>query len=484
MSTWMMWLINTSVCDRFWFASGETLLAMLHNGDSHARVWPIEAIKQLAAGTRQDKEAVLASPCLPNLVKMLEREQQHNGYESIYATLGHLAAGQDRDAFVESILPALITPKSADQAAVQELAAAAMLSLANGPQQHRKVIIAAGKLPAVACCLQQHVPQEAAEALLPLLLDEHKGKGATNWEDCLVLLLQSSKDAVQCQTLEAIGLPLEWWSPAPSIRFWRAIVSVLQNKLKFRREAAAALGSAMCQSRETMHAAIRAGGLQAVLALMDSELARDPSNQATCSIACSVLLHLSCVFNEDTAVIASGAIRDLVDLLNSAKAHVRIEATQAVSGEGCGTGPQLMREAFVAAGIAPALVALLRPEEASAEATAAAVEVLSRNDQHSLEALVSAGALPALVALLKICTVTGPAEAAAKAIEGLARVDRHSREELVTIGAVPALVAILGDCRAWHLWAQAAAAIECLAQGEPVHHLLHAAFVATDAVML
>ncbi|KAL3162219.1 hypothetical protein ABBQ32_009923 [Trebouxia sp. C0010 RCD-2024] len=104
---------------------------------------------------------------------------------------------------------------------------------------------------------------------------------------------------------------------------------------------------------------------------------------------------------------------------------------------------QQNKDAIIAAGVVPPLVAMLRLDQPMVQQdAAAALHNLAKDSQQSRDPIIAAGALPPLVALLRSDQPAAQQDAAG-ALHDLAADSQQHRDAIIEAGAVPLLFAML-----------------------------------------
>ena len=162
------------------------------------------------------------------------------------------------------------------------------------------------------------------------------------------------------------------------------------------------------------------------------------------------MLHLQDSQPSKDAFIAAGVLPPLVAMLRSNHLDVQMAAVCTLGS--LVYGSEQNKAAIIAAGAVPPLVEALRSQERSLQGRAAAtLGGLAQGSQHSKDAVIAAGALPLLVAALR-SEVPNVWEAdhmlylqteAASALSHLVDGTQQSKDAVIAAGAVPLLVPLL-----------------------------------------
>ena len=142
------------------------------------------------------------------------------------------------------------------------------------------------------------------------------------------------------------------------------------------------------------------------------------------------------------AIVAAGVVPLLVALLGSDQPALQQQVSNALR---CLThGSQQIRDAIFAASAVPVLIALLRSDHAYVQAQAASTVIsLVVKSRHSQGAVIAAGIVPLLVAFLTADQSTLQGLATCVLTE-LASGSQQSRDAIMAAGAVPLLLPLLG----------------------------------------
>lgn len=167
------------------------LVAMLKSDHLKLQEKAANAVGNLAAGSQQSSDAVIAAGALPLLVAMLRSDHgdpyhlrevdyvdRYNVRQVAAKALKHLAKGsqQSKDAVIAAgALPLLVTMLRSDRPNVRDVAVGVLGCVANGSQQSKDAVVAAGALPLLIALSLSQLPtdmigvQDEAAAAVALL---------------------------------------------------------------------------------------------------------------------------------------------------------------------------------------------------------------------------------------------------------------------------------------------------------------------------
>ena len=373
-----------------------------------------------------------------------------------------------KNAFIAAgVVSLLVAMLRADQPGVQQSATCALRSV--GAWEHKDALIAAGAVPDLVAMLRSHQPhmqmtaanilgclaegpQQSTNADADQLQPHVSDEEARDRSYVHTSGAQRSRDAI----IAAGAVPLLVAMIGSDIPYTSKSDDCLEvaRKVSYVQDVAAyALGNLAAGSQQNNDAVMAAGAVPVLVTMLRSH---QPKAQ---QIAAATLARFAKGSQHSSdAVIAAGAVPLLVALLGSDQANVQTRAAHALAYVAASS--QQSSDVVLAAGAVPPLIAWLRPmlpdflpddlhedlHLAAATTLRSLAHQLAPGWQQSREAIMAAGAIPPLVAMLRSMNSLVLAHEVAHILGDLAIGCRQSQDAIVAAGAVPLLVALLSAC--------------------------------------